>query len=102
MCSRILERMYDDLLARMHRFAWLRRIWIRLAIETGKRFGADIQKSPVYWLRWALIDFTVFRQWRRKIGGQVKGILVGAAPLNPVIGGSFQQPRESESVKDMG
>ncbi|HPG05954.1 MAG TPA: AMP-binding protein [Saprospiraceae bacterium] len=90
---RILERMYDDLLARMHRFAWLRRIWIRLAIETGKRFGADIQKSPVYWLRWALIDFTVFRQWRRKIGGQVKGILVGAAPLNPVIGRVFSAAR---------
>lgn len=90
---RILERMYDDLLSRIQRFAWLRRIWMRMALETGKRFGVDIQKSPVYWLRWALIDFTVFRQWRHRIGGQVKGILVGAAPLNPVIGRVFSAAR---------
>ena len=83
---RILERMYEELLNRIKKFPLLRRLWLHMALETGSRYGYDIRKSPVYWIKWLFIELTVFRVWRKRIGGRVAGIIVGAAPLNPMLG----------------
>jgi long-chain acyl-CoA synthetase len=87
---KVLERAYDAILNRAdQRPTWVRRL-VRWAIGLGERYR-ETQRLPMpdYWLQWFLADVLVYRQWRKQLGGKVRGILVGAAALNPKLGRLF-------------
>lgn len=101
---RLLEKLYEGILEdAAKRPPFFRKI-ITWAIKLGKRYREDKRMSPLYWWKWMLADFLVFRFWRRAMGNKVEGIVVGAAALNPEIGRLFCaagfEPREGYGLTE--
>ncbi len=86
---RILERLYDKMLEARNSKGTLGKKLLDMAIAWGKDYDPLEKLSPVYWLRHLLLDWLVYRQWRRALGGQVEGVVVGAAALQPQLAKLF-------------
>lgn len=90
---RVLEKFYAGITAAAaRRPPWVRRI-MAWAIGLGNAYKTGRTFPPAYWIQLALADFLVFRYWRRALGGQVKGIMAGAAALRPQLGRLFSAAR---------
>lgn len=88
---RILERMYERLLEERDRRGALQRRIFDWALDLGERFPfSGARHMPFdYRVQRALADFLVFRHWRKKMGGRVQAVAVGAAALQPRLGRLF-------------
>jgi long-chain acyl-CoA synthetase len=86
---RILERLHDKLLEARNSKGALGKKLLDTALAWGKNYDPLEKLSPLFWLRHLLLDWLVFRQWRRALGGQVEGIVVGAAALQPQLARLF-------------
>ncbi len=85
---RVLEKMYDFMLEKTLQRNWLKRKVIRWAMETGKQFRPGMLK-PMLMLKLAAARIVVLSQWRKKLGGKMRYMVVGAASLRPEIGRLF-------------
>ena len=88
---RILERMYERLLVERDGSGKVQRRIIDWALDLGERFPfSGARNMPfTYRLQRMLADFLVFRHWRKKMGGRLQSIAVGAAALQPRLGRLF-------------
>ena len=88
---RILERMYERLLEERNRGGVLKRKILDWAIALGERFPySGARAMPVdYFFKRQLADILVFRHWRKRMGGRIRYIAVGAAALQPRLGRLF-------------
>lgn len=88
---RVLERMHERLLEERNRGGRLKRKILDWAIALGERFPyAGGRAMPIdYRLKRWLADLLVFRHWRRRMGGRIRYIAVGAAALQPRLGRLF-------------
>jgi len=88
---RILERMYERLLEERNRSGVLFRKIIDWAIRLGERYpySGEHGMPPDYFAKRLLADLLVFRHWRKKMGGRIRYIAVGAAALQPRLGRLF-------------
>ena len=86
---RLLEKIYERILARGEQLTGLRRQIFFWALKLGLNFDPD---APCPWpkrLQLAVADFLVFRKWREAFGGQVTGIISGSAALPPRLARVF-------------
>ena len=92
---RVLERMHERLLEERNRSGRLKRKILDWAIALGERFPyAGGQAMPFdYRLKRWLADLLVFRHWRKRMGGRIRYIAVGAAALQPRLGRLFSAAR---------
>ena len=88
---RVLERMHERLLEERNRSGRLKKKILDWAIALGERFPyAGGQAMPIdYRIKRWIADFLVFRHWRKRMGGRVRYIAVGAAALQPRLGRLF-------------
>lgn len=88
---RVLERMHERLLEERNRGGRLKRKVLDWAIALGERFPyAGGRAMPLdYRLKRWIADLLVFRHWRRRMGGRIRYIAVGAAALQPRLGRLF-------------
>ena len=88
---RILERMEERLLEQRNTLGVLGRRVMDWAIDLGERFPySGVRGMPLdYRFKRLLADLLVYRQWRRRMGGRVRHIAVGAAALQPRLGRLF-------------
>ncbi len=88
---RVLERMHERLLEERNRSGRLKKKILDWAIALGERFPyAGGKAMPLdYRLKRWLADLLVFRHWRRRMGGRIRYIAVGAAALQPRLGRLF-------------
>lgn len=88
---RVLERMYERLLDERNKSGILRRKIMDWAIRLGERFPYSGERDmPVdYFFKRLLADLFVFRHWRKRMGGRIQYIAVGAAALQPRLGRLF-------------
>lgn len=87
---KILERVHDTILQQANqRNRWVRQV-IRWAMRLGERYNETKRlPMPDFWFQWLLADFFVYRRWRKQLGGRVRGVMVGAAALDPKLGKLF-------------
>jgi long-chain acyl-CoA synthetase len=85
---RVLERMKELMLERAGSRSGLLRRLVHWAVRIGER-ERPAAPAPGYYLQLMLAWLLVFRAWRRRLGGRLKGIAVGAAALNEQIGRLF-------------
>jgi len=85
---RVLEKMYDFMLEQTLQRNWLKRKVIHWAMEIGKQYRPGILK-PMLMLKLAVARIVVLSQWRKKLGGRIRYMVVGAASLRPEIGRLF-------------
>ncbi len=86
---RILEKMYEVLLAKKPEMSWLQRKVTGWAIGIGKQYRERPSMAPLYWLQLQLARLLVFRQLKKELGGRVEAIVIGAAYLQPELGRLF-------------
>lgn len=88
---RVLERMYERLQEERGKGGALRRKILDWAMALGERYpysgGASLPFD--YYVKRLLADVLVFRQWRKRMGGRIRYIAVGAAALQPRLGRLF-------------
>jgi long-chain acyl-CoA synthetase len=92
---RVLERMHERLLEERNRSGKFKKKILDWAIALGERFPySGGQAMPLdYRLKRWLADMLVFRQWRKRMGGRIRYVAVGAAALQPRLGRLFSAAR---------
>ena len=86
---RVLEKMYDFMQEQSLSRNWIKRKLITWAIETGKEIESDHRIKPIRAIRLFLARILVLRLWRKRLGGRINYMAVGAAALRPDIGRLF-------------
>ncbi len=86
---RILEKMYEVLLAQKPNMSWLKRKITGWAIGIGKNYRERPSMAPGYWFQLQMARLLVFRQLKKELGGRVEAIVIGAAYLQPELGRLF-------------
>ncbi|MEL6862793.1 MAG: long-chain fatty acid--CoA ligase [Bacteroidota bacterium] len=86
---RLLEKMYDGILEAGEQKGKIGRRILKWALDIGEAYRGSRRMAPLYWGKLQLADLLVFRAWRRAVGGQVQGVIVGAAALQPKLGRLF-------------
>ncbi len=59
------------------------------AIRLGKRYKQTSRFAFLYFLKLQIADLLVYSWWRRRFGGKIDGIVVGAGSLNPDLARLF-------------
>jgi long-chain acyl-CoA synthetase len=85
---RVLEKMHDYMLEQSMQKNVLRRKLIRWSMEVGKQYHPRI-RNPWLVIKLAVARWLVLSQWRKKLGGKIRYMVVGAASLRPEIGKLF-------------
>lgn len=85
---RVLERSYERLLELRDKSGKLSRKVMDWAIALGERFPYSGNRAMPfdYRLKRWLADLLVYRRWRKRMGGRIQYIAVGAAALQPRLG----------------
>ena len=86
---RILEKMYEQLIAYRTQGGWFRENIVGWALGIGKRYKESSKMSPLFYLKRQIAKWLVFNRFRHISGGKVEAILTGAAYLRPDIGRTF-------------
>jgi long-chain acyl-CoA synthetase len=88
---RVLERVYERLIDERNKRGKLQRKIMDWAIALGERYPySGGQAMPLdYRLKRWVADVLVFRKWRKRMGGRIRYIAVGAAALQPRLGRLF-------------
>jgi long-chain acyl-CoA synthetase len=88
---RILEKMEERLHEQRNGAGALKKRIISRAIEAGERFpSSGTYGMPLlYRLERLLLDLLVYRHWRKRMGGRLQYMAVGAAALQPRLGRLF-------------
>jgi long-chain acyl-CoA synthetase len=88
---RVLERMHERLLEERDKGGKIKKRLLDWAIALGERFpysGGRAMPLDYRFKRW-VADVLVFRKWRKRMGGRIQYIAVGAAALQPRLGRLF-------------
>ena len=86
---RTMEKMYDILQQRSLDGNIFKRKLITWAIEVGKRYKTRRSIIAFYRFKLFFARLLVLNVWRRKLGGRIRYMVVGAAALRPEIGRLF-------------
>jgi long-chain acyl-CoA synthetase len=86
---RVLEKMYDYMEEQTLGKNILKKKLITWAMNVGKHYGPEKKLKPIYQLELIMARLLVLRQWRKRLGGKIKHMAVGAASLRPEIGRLF-------------
>lgn len=82
---RLLEKVYEKIMLKGSELTGFKRKIFFWALELSKDYQFDHKVSGLDSLKWSIADKLVFSKWREALGGQVKGILTGAAACPPDI-----------------
>lgn len=86
---RTLEKMVDLLSEEAMRKKWWWRKIILWAMNIGERYRDDEKTGLFYFLHLFWARFWVLYRWRKKLGGRMQYMVVGAASLRPEIARLF-------------
>jgi long-chain acyl-CoA synthetase len=83
---RVLEKMYDYLQAQLLTRNAIKRKLIGWAFAVAARYKSEKQNTLLYGIQLWLVRMLVLRHWRKRLGGRLRYMVVGAASLRPEIG----------------
>lgn len=86
---RVLEKMYDFMEEQSMERKWMKRMLITWAMHIGKQYTHSKRLKPWFAFKLFLAKLLVLSQWRKRLGGKIRYIVVGAASLRSDIGRLF-------------
>ena len=86
---RVLEKMYDFMQEQLLQKNIIKKKIITWALSVGKQYGSTEQIKFLFAFKLLLARILVLRLWRKKLGGKIRYMAVGAASLQPEIGRLF-------------
>ena len=86
---RVLEKIYDRIIQEREKGNFLKKALINFALRVGERYDERKDYDFLFQVKRKIADVLVYRIWRKSIGGNVRGIVVGAAALQPNLSKLF-------------
>jgi long-chain acyl-CoA synthetase len=86
---RLLEKMYEKILSKGDELSGIKKLLFNWSLRLTDHYKIDTFQSPFYELQLALARRLVFRKWKEALGGDVIGIVSGAAALQPRLARIF-------------
>ena len=86
---RVLEKIYDRIIQEREKGNFLKKALINFALRVGERYDERKNYDFLFQVKRKIADVFVYRIWRKSIGGNVRGIVVGAAALQPNLSKLF-------------
>ena len=83
MCHRVLEKVYDKVLAVGNTLTGIKKILFFWAVDLGVRFEMNHANGWWYDFQLSIARKLVFKKWQEGVGGNIKVIASGSAPLQP-------------------
>lgn len=77
---RLLEKVYEKIYNKGLDLSGIKRWLFFWALKLTEDYEYDKQFSGWTAIKWSIADKLIFSKWRQALGGNVKGILTGAAP----------------------
>lgn len=77
---RLLEKVFDRIMAKGSALKGVKRFLFFWSLRLGEKYEYS-GKGPMYKVQLAIANALVFKKWRAALGGNVIGIVVGAAAL---------------------
>jgi long-chain acyl-CoA synthetase len=82
---RILEKVYDKIIAKGHKLEGIKKKLFFWALDLGLRYKQDRANGLWYELQLKLANKLIFSKWREALGGNVEFIGIGGALLQPKL-----------------
>jgi long-chain acyl-CoA synthetase len=86
---RVLEKVYDKIMAKGRELPGAKKAIFGWALNLANHFHPQGKNSLLYNLRLGVARKLVFSKWREALGGNVIGVMSGAAALQPRLGRIF-------------
>lgn len=77
---RILEKIYEGIYNKVQDMNKLSKLFFNMAIKIGSAYD-DSKNGFIYKLKLKICDKLIYSKWREALGGNIKYIISGAAPL---------------------
>ena len=82
---RLLEKIYDKIADKGSELKGVKRVLFYWSINLGKRFEPYNKNGWWYHFQLSIARKLVFSKWRAALGGNIKFLVSGSAPLQPVL-----------------
>ncbi len=86
---RLLEKVYEKIITKGRSLSGLKKMIFFWAVNIGLDFDDKGNNSAWYNFKLGIASKLVFSKWREALGGNIKGIIVGAAALQVRLGRIF-------------
>ncbi len=86
---RLLEKVYDKIYLKGLELSGFRKSLFFWALRLTDNFSYGYKAKGFESLKWKIADKLIFTKWREALGGEVKGIITGAAPCPEKIARVF-------------
>ena len=86
---RVLEKMYDFMQEQLLEKSIIKKKLITWALSIGKKYRLTGQMDIFFSIQLFFARVLVLSQWRKRLGGRISHMAVGAASLRPEIGRLF-------------
>ena len=86
---RLLEKVYDRIVAKGSELAGIKRKLFFWALNLGLRYELDGKNGRWYELQLAIASKLIFSKWREALGGNIKALVSGGAALQPRLARVF-------------
>jgi long-chain acyl-CoA synthetase len=80
---RVIEKIYDKIMQKGRELTGLKKSIFGWAVRLGNKYHPQGKNSAFYNFKLAIANKLVFSKWREALGGNVKGIISGAAAMQP-------------------
>ena len=82
---RLLEKIYDKIVDKGSNLSGIKKIVFFWALDLGKNYKPYGKNSNWYKLQLAIAQKIIFSKWREALGGNIKFLVSGSAPLQPML-----------------
>jgi len=86
---RLLEKMYERIINRGAELTGIKKAMFDWSIRLTDNYKVDTFQNPIYEIQLAIARKLVFNKWKEALGGEVIGIVSGAAALQPRLARIF-------------
>ncbi len=86
---RLLEKVYEKIMAKGHELTGFKKTLFFWAVDIGMQYEIGKSKGFMYDLKLGIARKLIFSKWKEALGGEIEGIVTGAAALNAKIGTLF-------------
>lgn len=82
---RLLEKIYDKIVDKGSNLSGIKKILFFWSLELGKKYNPYKENNWWYHFKLSIAKKLVFRKWREALGGNIKFLVSGSAPMQPLL-----------------
>lgn len=86
---RLLEKVYEKIVSKGGALSGFKKALFFWSLKLGKQYDPQKKGTLAYRMQLAIANKLVFSKWREALGGRVKAVISGSAPLADYLNRSF-------------